>query len=210
MNDESLDRANALLAAIASRVGVGAVFTGSPADLGRATGIQDPLAVARAMRALLSRGRLRGADGGYALVDATPVVAGEKATVVRRRERPAAEPTPRPGTPRSAEGLSHADIGRETVDRLIQLGREVAELRAEVRGAREEARTERAARLDAARRAETATGRVRELESRAEMAESNLRTLLATARGSGKDQPVATGEMEAILGVLKGERAPGA
>ena len=30
--------------------------------------------------------------------------------------------------------------------------------------------------------------------------------LLATARGSGKDQPVATGEMEAILGVLKGEQ----
>ena len=69
-----------------------------------------------------------------------------------------------------------------------------------------ESRIDRAAE----RRADTMTGRVRELEGRAEMAETNLRTLLATARGSGKDQPVATGEMEAILGVLKGEGEAGA
>jgi hypothetical protein len=35
------------------------------------------------------------------------------------------------------------------------------------------------------------------------MAESNLRTLLAAARGAGRDQPVGDTEMEAILGVLK-------
>ena len=35
------------------------------------------------------------------------------------------------------------------------------------------------------------------------MAESNLRTLLAAAKGAGKDAPVGDSEMEAILGVLK-------
>ena len=210
MNDESLGRANVMLAAIASRIAVGATFTGSPSDIGREVGIDDPLAVARAMRALLSRGRLQVGDGGYVLADVRPVETGEKATVVRRRERPAVVASDAAPARRSGDALSHADIGRETVDRLIQLGREVAELRAELRGVRDEARTERAARLDAERRADTMTGRVRELEGRAEMAETNLRTLLATARGSGKDQPVATGEMEAILGVLKGEGEAGA
>jgi hypothetical protein len=36
------------------------------------------------------------------------------------------------------------------------------------------------------------------------MAESNLRTLLAAAKGVGRDAPVGDTEMEAILGVLKG------
>jgi hypothetical protein len=45
---------------------------------------------------------------------------------------------------------------------------------------------------------------VKELEARAEMAESNLRTLLAAAKGAGRDAPVGDTEMEAILGVLKG------
>jgi hypothetical protein len=36
------------------------------------------------------------------------------------------------------------------------------------------------------------------------MAESNLRTLLAAAKGTGRDAPVGQNEMEAILGVLKG------
>ena len=36
------------------------------------------------------------------------------------------------------------------------------------------------------------------------MAESNLRTLLAAAKGTGRDSPVGQNEMEAILGVLKG------
>jgi hypothetical protein len=47
---------------------------------------------------------------------------------------------------------------------------------------------------------------VRELEARAEMAEANLRTLLASVRGreGQRDAPVGDSEMEAILGVLKG------
>lgn len=202
MNDQSLGRANALLAAIASRVGVGEVLAGPPADAGRSAGIGDPLAVARAMRALLSRGRLEAAGDGYRLLDARPVEAGERGTVAPRE---------RPGRPaaRAAEDsstvASYSEVGREAIDRLIDLGKEVATLRTEVRAAREEVRDARSARIEAEKRAETLLGRVHELESRAEMAEVNLRTLLAASRGSGKDGPVASREMEAILGVLKGD-----
>jgi hypothetical protein len=38
------------------------------------------------------------------------------------------------------------------------------------------------------------------------MAESNLRTLLAAARATGREVPVGDTEMEAILGVLKGDQ----
>jgi uncharacterized membrane protein YccC len=107
--------------------------------------------------------------------------------------------TPSDGRP------TYSTIGHETVDRLIELGREVATLRAALRGAREEAREAREARVEAERRARGLTERVRELEARADMAESNLRTLVAAAKGAGRDQPVGDNEMEAILGVLKGE-----
>ncbi len=62
---------------------------------------------------------------------------------------------------------------------------------------------------EAERRARSASERARELEGRAEMAESNLRSLLASARGSNirSDAPVGDAEMAAILGVLKGEEA---
>ena len=94
------------------------------------------------------------------------------------------------------------------MEKLIEQGREVATLRASLKSAREEARTSREARLEAEQRAEHLSGRVHDLEARAEMAESNLRALLATARGAGRDvrdSPVNDSEMEAILGVLKGE-----
>jgi hypothetical protein len=93
--------------------------------------------------------------------------------------------------------------GSWAIDRLDELGKEVASLRAGLRTARDESREAREARDDAERRARTLAERVRELEGRAEMAESNLRTLLAAARGAGRDH-VGDTEMEAILGVLKG------
>lgn len=202
MNEESLGRANGLLAAVAAKVAMGEVFAGAPADIGRAAGIEDPLAVARAMRALLSRGRLEATDGGYRLRDASPIRADEKGTTPPRQKPARAARTV------SSDGTApttYSEVGREAIDRLIELGSEVATLRAEVRTAREEVRSARASRIEAEQRAESLVGRVHELEGRAEMAENNLRTLLATARGGGKDSPIATGEMEAILGVLKGE-----
>lgn len=217
MNDESLRRANALLGAMAQQIAVGEVWTGSPADLGRSAGIDDALAVARAMRALRSRGRLEQVGDGYRLLDGKPVEVGERGTVppVERTARPVGPRSRRPsadaGPTDPGTGLSYDAIGREVVDRLIDLGKEVATLRAEVRGAKEEVRDARAARIEAERRSEAFAARVRELESRAEMAEVNLRTLLASARGGGRDGgPVATSEMEAILGVLKGGAGSGA
>ena len=60
--------------------------------------------------------------------------------------------------------------------------------------------------MGAEQRAEVLSAKVRELEARAEMAEANLRTLLASVRGreAQRDAPVGDSEMEAILGVLKG------
>jgi hypothetical protein len=96
------------------------------------------------------------------------------------------------------------------VDRTIDLGREVVQLRASLRTAREETREAQMARDEAERRARSLGEKVRELEGRAEMAESNLRTLLASARSGPRrpDAAVSDTEMEAILGVLKGNGGP--
>ena len=48
MNDESLQRANAFLAAVSERVAVGEVLTDTPAEIGRALGMPDALSTARA------------------------------------------------------------------------------------------------------------------------------------------------------------------
>src|SRR5436190_17803754 len=78
MNDESLQRANAFLAAVVERVAVGEVMTDTPAEIGRALGLPDALSTARAVRALIARRRLEPANGSYRLLDARPVDAGEK------------------------------------------------------------------------------------------------------------------------------------
>jgi uncharacterized membrane protein YccC len=203
VNQESLDRANAFLAAVAARVPVGQELQVSPAEIGREIGVEQPLAAARAVRALLARRRLEIAGGSYRLLDARPVEPGEREQVTRgpRRRRPDRESVVEP----SAGRARYSDIGREAVERLVELGRDVASLRASLKIAREEARESREARDEAERRARALSARIRDLEARAEMAESNLRTLLATAKGAGKDAPVASDEMEAILGVLKND-----
>ena len=64
--------------------------------------------------------------------------------------------------------------------------------------------------MEAEQRAEALGAKAREMEARAEMAEANLRTLLASVRGREvhRDAPVGDSEMEAILGVLKGGDEP--
>jgi hypothetical protein len=209
VNEESLERANAFLAEVARRAGAGELIDLSPAELGREIGIEEPLAAARAIRALLARRRLEAVDGRYRLVDPRPIEPGEREQVPRPR-RPRAERARKPGRPEEPAGAkrtAYSDIGREAVERLVELGREVGSLRGMLRTAREEAREAQAARDDAERRAAALSSRVKELEARAEMAESNLRTLLAAAKGAGRDAPVGDTEMEAILGVLKGAPA---
>ncbi len=205
MNQESLERANAFLAAVAARVQPGELLDVAPADVAREIGIEEPLVAARAVRALLARRRLEAQDGRYRLLDATPIQPGEKEQVPRpRRARPKVRRAARRGVGEE-QRPTYSQIGREAIDRLVELGREVATLRASLRSAKEEVHELREAKDEAERRARTLAERVRELEGRAEMAEANLRTLLAAAKGAGRDR-VGDTEMEAILGVLKGER----
>jgi hypothetical protein len=213
VNTESLERANAFLAAAAARTSEGEVMSMTPAEIGREVGLPDPLSAARAVRALIARRRLEPAQGSYRLVSARPVDPDEKETIERpprKRRGPAAsrEKTAiigEPGRP------TYSELGREAVEKLIELGRETATLRASLRGAREEAREARESRIEAEHRADALAVRVRDLEARAEMAESNLRALLATAKGAGRgvrEAAVDDTEMEAILGVLKGGEDP--
>jgi hypothetical protein len=212
MNQESLERANAFLAAVAARTRVGDVLDITPAEIGRDIGLPDPLSAARAVRALIARRRLEPAQGSYRLVDATPVDPNEKETIQRAPRRRKAKRAPASTGPRTSGRSTYSEIGREVAEKLIDLGREVATLRASLRTAREEARVSRDARIEAEHRADSLTARVRDLEARAEMAESNLRSLLATAKGAGREQRdpgIGDTEMEAILGVLKaGEDIP--
>ena len=87
MNEESLERANAFLAAVAVRTQVGHVLDVTPAEIGRDIGLPDALSAARAVRALIARRRLEPAQGSYRLLDARPVQPGEKETVERPRAR---------------------------------------------------------------------------------------------------------------------------
>jgi len=208
VNQESLERANAFLAAVAERVEVGGVLQDTPTEIGKRLGLGQPLVSARAVRALLARRRLEAVDGKYRLLDPRPVQPGEKESIRRPRRQRAAKRAARASGDGRASRPTYSELGREAVERLIELGRESATLRAGLKTAREEARVSRVEKDEAVRRAETLAARVRELESRAEMAEANLRTLLAAAKGAGRDAPVAHDEMEAILGVLKGGEEP--
>jgi uncharacterized membrane protein YccC len=166
------------------------------------------LSTARAVRALIARRRLEAAEGSYRLLDARPIDAGEREVLGRRPRKPREPKAAASGTSTgsSSSAPMYSDVGRAAVDRLVELGREAAELRASLRTAREEARASREARVGAEQRAEVMASKLRELEARAEMAEANLRTLLASVRGreAQRDAPVGDSEMEAILGVLKG------
>jgi hypothetical protein len=210
MNDLSLQRANAFLAAVSQRVAVGETLQETPAEIGRDLDLPDPLSTARAVRALIARRRLEPANGSYRLLDARPLDPGERESIGRRPRR---KVVPSEGLPAAAgrAGASYSDLGRAAADKLVELGRENAELRAEVRQLREDARDAKSAREDAERRARALAERSRELEGRAEMAEANLRALLASARtGAKQDTPVGDAEMAAILGVLRGDEAAAA
>ncbi len=204
MNDESLGRANAFLDAVASKLEVGAVMTETPAEIGRELGFPDALSTARAMRALISRSRLEPASGSYRLLDARPLDPAEREQGGARRPRRRTEAKP-------ASATAYGDFGRAVVERLIALGAENAQLRSEIRQAREELREARGDRDDAERSLRSLRERIGTLENRAEMAEANLRALLATAKGqsaSGGDEPVGDAEMAAILGVLRADADP--
>src|SRR5712691_9164674 len=87
MNPQSLEQANALLAAAAEQTPVGEVIDRPLAELGRQVGLPSPLALARAVRALVSRGRLLADGAGYRLADTRAVETGERVSVAPRPGR---------------------------------------------------------------------------------------------------------------------------
>ena len=204
VNEESLRRANAFLAAVSEQISVGDPLTMTPAEIGRKVGLPDPLSAARAVRALIARRRLEAADGTYKLVDTRPVEPGEPEAVPRvPRKRRA------PGGGRRARTTetrtTYSEVGRVAIDRLMELSRDVGTLRGSLRTLRDETRQARDAKEEAERRAQGLASRVRDLEAKLEMAETNLRTILEAARGGGgRTDVVGDAEMDAILTVLKG------
>lgn len=206
MNDLSLRRANAFLDAVSQRVAQGEILQETPAEIGRDLDLPDPLSTARAVRALIARRRLEPANGSYRLLDTRPLEPAERESIGRRPRRKAVVANEKAAAA-GRGGAAYSDLGRAVADKLVDLGRENAGLRAEVRQLREDARDAKATRDDAERRARAMGDRTHELEGRAEMAEANLRALLASARngGSKQDAPVGDAEMAAILGVLRSD-----
>jgi hypothetical protein len=172
---------------------------------------RSPLAAARAVRALLARRRLEVADGGYRLIDARPVEPGERESIARqprKRRKARAESS---AAPRASSGRpTYSEVGREVVERLIELGREAGTLRGHLRTAREESRDAREAKDEAERRAAVLTERsCASLRPASRWRRANLRTMLIAAKGSSRDAAMGDAEMEAILGVLKENDAEG-
>lgn len=212
MNEQSLRESNALLAAAAARVGPGELIPATPAELAAESGIENRLAVARAVRALLARGRLEQEGDRYRLLDATPLEPGERATV----RRPSRRRATRRREPAEEEGLpTYEQVGRAIVDRLIELSAETSELRSALERSRAEAEAARREALDAARAAARDRKRMGDLEEEAatvrrrlEMTEANLRSIVEAAR-SRPASPIENSDAQAILDVLSKRDANG-
>lgn len=163
----------------------------------------NPLAVARAIRALAARKRLEVEDGRYRLVDPRPLEPGEPESVPRAPRKRKARKASRAEPGDRDRRLTYADMGRAVVDRIIDLGREAGEAVAAAEHLRREAKENKAARIEADQRASRLFERVKELETKLDMAEANLRTVLAAARGRGAAAGPSNNEMEALLRILK-------
>lgn len=160
--------------------------------------------MARAVRALAARQRLAVEDGRYRLLDARPLEPGEPETVPRTpRRRRRRKQGLRSDAPAADRRPTYADLGRAVLDRVIELSREAAEAISSNEHLRREAKDNRATRIEAEQRASRLFERVKELETKLSMAEANLRTVLAAARGRGATAGPSDNEMEALLRILK-------
>jgi len=207
LNEQSLEAANAFLRIASATTQPGEFLDRSPADIGKDAGLPNPLAVARAVRALAARRRLEAEDGRYRLLEAKPLEPGEPESVPRAPRRRKARKKAAGGR---AEGVgptdrraTYADMGRAVVERIIELGREAGQAVALTEHLRRDAKDNKAARIEAEQRASRLFERVKELETKLDMAEANLRTVLAAARGRGATAAPTDNEMEALLRILK-------
>jgi len=211
VNEQSLRAANDFLQAASASVQPGDFLDRAPTDIGKEAGLPNPLAVARAVRALAARRRLETEDGRYRLLDATPLQAGEPESVPRTpRKRKARRKGGRAETAAPADRrATYSDLGRAVVERIIELGREAGEAKGLADGLRRDAKENKAARIEAEQRASRHFERLKELEHKLEMAEANLRSVLAAARGRGATAAPSDNEMEAVLRILKRPSEPG-
>jgi hypothetical protein len=206
LNEQSLQAANSFLRIASANVAPGDFLDRPPTDIGRDAGLPNPLAVARAVRALAARRRLESVDGRYRLLDPKPLDPGEPESVPRaprRRRGRKRVGTPRPSAPAGDRRPTYAELGRAVVERVIELGRESGEAVASSDHLRRELKENKAARIEAEQRAARLFERMKELEHKLEMAEGNLRTVLTAARGRGATAAPADNEMEALLRILK-------
>jgi hypothetical protein len=209
MNQQSLDQANALLAEASLSTQPGEAISEPLGELGRRVGLPSPLALARAVRALVSRGRLSVADGEYRLLEPRPVEAGERVSVAPRGPR-----RPRRRARREAEGdengvPAYSDLGRAVVDRLVELARETAALQ-DLTQLRRELREERSARARAEERASDLHTRNRDLDAKLGMAEENLRRVIGVVRQKstpGAGPRPTDPDAQALLAILRGNGA---
>jgi hypothetical protein len=207
VNEQSLRESNALLAAAQARTQIGEFIAVSPAELAGESGINDRLSVARAMRALMARGRIAQEGERYRLVDGRPLEPGEPASIrrpVRRRRsgHPSQQRDGEQGRP-TYEGL-----GRAVLERLVELSAQAAELRTALDRSRSEADAARREAMDVRRQAAEDRRRAQGLEDdvatlrrRLEMTEANLRTMVEAAR-SRPAAPLEDADAQAILDIL--------
>jgi hypothetical protein len=206
VNEQSLQESNAILAAAEARTEVGEFIAASPAELAAESGISDRLSVARAVRALMARGRIAQEGDRYKLLDSRPLEEGEQASVRRPTRR-------RRGT-RQDDGASkdetpsYEGIGRTVIERLVELSAQNAELRTALERARSEADAARREAVDVTRQASADRRRSQNLEDevttlqrRLEMTEANLRTMVEAARNRPA-APLEDADAQAILDIL--------
>jgi hypothetical protein len=206
VNETSLRDSNALLAAAVSRSSIGELIQASPAELARESGVEDRLSVARAVRALMSRGRIAQEGASYRLLDGRPLEPGEQASVrrpVRRRRRAGGD-----GSSGASAEPTYDGLGRSVIERLIELSAEVSELRTALERARGEGEAARREAVevtrkaaDDRRRAHAFEDEVTSLKRRLEISESNLRTVVEAAKTKPSTR-VEDGDTKAILEIL--------
>jgi hypothetical protein len=206
VNEQSLQESNALLAAAQARTEVGEFIAGSPAELAGESGIKDRLSVARAIRALMARGRITQEGERYRLVDGRPLEPGEPATVRRPvRRRRSVHPSEQQGD----DGRpTYEGLGRAVLERLVELSAQAAELRTALDRSRSEADAARREAMEVGRQAAEDRRRAQQLEDelttlrrRLEMTEANLRTMVEAAR-TRPAAPLEDADAQAILDIL--------
>jgi vacuolar-type H+-ATPase subunit I/STV1 len=205
MNEQSLFESNAILQAATERTSVGELIPSTPAELAANTGITNRLSVARAVRALMSRGRIAQEGSRYRLLDARPLEPGEPASVRRPTRRRARQQEPGDVI---EDRPTYEGLGRAVIERLIELSAEAAELRSAVDRARVEADAARREAVEVTRRAGEDRRRAEGLEDdvaslrrRLEMTEQNLRTVVEAAKARPAS-PLEDADAQAILDVL--------